>query len=295
MILVTGATGFVGPHVVHALRARDLPVRALVRRPDRAGSLEAWGCELTEGDVGDRASLERAADGCRVIVHLVSIITGRSADFERVMTKGTADLTAAAREAGVERFVLMSALGTSERSRELVPYYRAKWAMEETVEASGLDSVIFRPGFVFGADGGVLPTFLRQVRYSPVTPIVGSGERRLQPIWVDDVAAFLAKAVDAAGVTNRTFELGGPDVVTWNELYAALAATLGKRRRTVHLPVGLVRAGAALAERLPTPPVTRDQLTMLEFEDSVCDPSAANEAFGLEPIGLEEMLRRATT
>ena len=154
--------------------------------------------------------------------------------------------------------------------------------------------MIFRPGFVFGADGGVLPTFLRQVRYSPVTPIVGSGERRLQPVWVDDVAAFLAKAVDAAGVTNRMVELGGPDVVTWNELYAALAATLGKRRRTLHLPVGLVRAGAALAERLPTPPVTRDQLTMLEFEDSVCDPSVANEAFGLEPIGLEEMLRRAT-
>ena len=164
--------------------------------------------------------------------------------------------------------------------------------MEQTVEASAVDSVIFRPGFIFGAGGGVLPVFRRQVRYSPITPVVGSGMRRLQPIWVEDVAAFFAKAVDAAGVTRRTFELGGPDVVTWDELYAALAASLGKRRRTLHVPIGLVRAGAALAERLPRPPVTRDQLTMLEFDDNVCDPSAANEAFGIEPIGLEEMLQQ---
>lgn len=294
MILVTGTTGFIGPRVVHALRARDLPVRALVRQADRATQLERWGCELAQGDLGDRPSLERAVDRCSVVVHLVSIITGSPADFDRVMSQGTADLTTAAQEAGVGRFVLMSALGTSEQTRELVPYYRAKWAMEQAVKGADLGWVIFRPGFVFGAAGGVLPTFLRQVRYSPITPVVGTGERRLQPIWVDDVAAFFAKAVDAPSVTNRTFELGGPDVLTWNELYAALAAALGKRRPSVHLPVGLVRAAAALVERLPQPPITRDQLTMLEVGDNVCDPTEANETFDLEPIGLAEMLRRST-
>ena len=92
----------------------------------------------------------------------------------------------------MRRFVLMSALGVSEETKDLVPYYRAKWEMEQAVEASGLEHVIFRPSFVFGRDGGVLPLFVRQVRWSPLTPVLGTGERRLQPIWVEDVAAFFA-------------------------------------------------------------------------------------------------------
>ena len=95
---------------------------------------------------------------------------------------------------GVERFVLMSALGTSETTKELVPYWRAKWQMEQDVAASGLEHVILRPSFVFGKGGGVLPTFVRQVRYSPVVTVIGPGTARLQPIWVDDVAAHFARA-----------------------------------------------------------------------------------------------------
>ena len=108
-------------------------------------------------------------------------------------------MIAAAREAGVERFVLMSALGTTETTRELVPYWRAKWQMEQDVAASGLEHVILRPSFVFGKDGGVLPTFVRQVRYSPVVTVLGPGTARLQPIWVGDVAAHFARAVYLAG------------------------------------------------------------------------------------------------
>jgi NADH dehydrogenase len=166
--------------------------------------------------------------------------------------------------------------------------------MEQTVKASGLEHVIFRPSFVFGRDGGVLPTFKRLARLTPVTPIVGSGEQRIQPIWVEDVAAFFAAAVDSpAGAANRTFDLVGPDRVTWNELYERIARTLGKRRRRAHVPISLARTGAAVAERLPRPLLTRDQLTMLEAGDNVGDPAPAREAFGVEPIGLDEQLRRA--
>ena len=104
----------------------------------------------------------------------------------------------------------MSALGTTETTRELVPYWRAKWQMEQDVAASGLEHVILRPSFVFGKDGGVLPTFVRQVRYSPVVTVLGPGTARLQPIWVGDVAAHFARAVYLADAANRTFELGGP-------------------------------------------------------------------------------------
>ena len=292
-ILVTGGTGFVGPKVVHALRAAAKDVRCLVRRPERAHTLESWGCELVQGDMADAASLRRAAESCDTVVHLVAIIVGKPADFERLMEQGTHDLVAAAREAGVRRFVLMSALGTEEDTKDLVPYYHAKWEMEQAVKGSGLDHVIFRPSFVFGRDGGVLPTFVRQVRWSPVTPIVGSGESRLQPIWVDDVAAYFARGVEEPGAVNRTFELGGPDVVTWNELYERIQRVLGKRRAIVHLPFGLVRVGATVAELLPRPPVTRDQLAMLEHGDNVVTSPDAIETFGLPLLPLDDQLRRA--
>ncbi|HEY7003127.1 MAG TPA: NAD(P)H-binding protein, partial [Gaiellaceae bacterium] len=133
MILVTGGTGFVGRKIVHELRAEEREVRCLVRRPERAGTLRAWGCELAEGDVTDPASLRRAVDGCETVVHLVAIIAGKPEQFERVMEQGTRDLVAAAEGAGVSRFVLMSALGATEESKDLVPYYHAKWTMEETV------------------------------------------------------------------------------------------------------------------------------------------------------------------
>ena len=156
MILVTGGTGFVGPKIVHALRAQERDVRCLVRKPGRAGTLKAWGCELVQGDVTDAESMRRAAEGCEAVVHLVAIITGSPADFDRVMNGGTQNAVAAARAAGVRRFVLMSALGVSEQTRTLVPYYEAKWAMEEAVRDSGIEHVVFRPSFVFGRDGGVL-------------------------------------------------------------------------------------------------------------------------------------------
>ena len=293
MILVTGGTGFVGPKVVHALRAQEREVRCLVRKPGRAGTLKAWGCEVVQGDVTDAESVRRAAEGCEAAVHLVAIIAGSRADFDRVMTGGTQNAVAAAKAAGVRRFVLMSALGVSEQTRTLVPYYEAKWAMEEAVRDSGIEHVVFRPSFVFGRDGGILPLFVRQVRWSPVTPVLGSGDRRLQPIWVEDVAAHFAGAVDLPAAANRTFELVGPDRLTWNELYDRIARTLGKRRGQVHVPILLARTGAAVIERLPRAPLTRDQLTMLEAGDNVGDSVPAREAFGIEPIGLDEQLRRA--
>ncbi len=293
-ILVTGSTGFVGPKVVHALRARRHDVRALVRDPRRARTLEAWGCELVEGDVTDPGSLRAAVDGCEVVVHLVAIIAGKPENFERVMTGGTRNLVAAAREAGVRRFVLMSALGVSEETKDLVPYYRAKWDMEQEILRSGLEYVVFRPSFVFGRDGGVLPTFIRQVRWSPVTPVVGPGTTRLQPIWVEDVGSFFAASVDLPAAANRTFELGGPDAVSYNELYERIKRVLGARRATVHVPFGIVRVGAAAVERLPKAPVTRDQLTMLEHSgDNVCDIGPAVETLGVTPVSLDEQLRRA--
>jgi NADH dehydrogenase len=293
MILVTGGTGFVGGHVVRALRDAGRRVRVLVRDPGAAGELEALGCEVAEGDMTEPETLGRALDGVACVVHLVAIRQGKDEQFERIMSRGTRDLVDAARGAGVGRFVHMSALGTNERTKDLVPYYRAKWEMEQTVQGSGLPYVVFRPSFVFGADGGILPTFRRIARLAPVTPITGSGEQRIQPIWVDDVAAYFARAVELEDATNRTFELGGPDVVDWNELWARLKRALGVTRPSIHLPMALMRANALVTERLPGDvPLTRDLLKMMEAGDNVASNDDAARAFGLPLVPLDEQLRR---
>jgi uncharacterized protein YbjT (DUF2867 family) len=294
-VLVTGGTGFVGPHVVHALRARDVPVRALVRDRRRGSRLVAWGAELVEGDVTDPASLRGAFTGVDAVVHLVAIIRGSRADFERVMTQGTRNVVAVAKEAGIRRFVLASALGLDERTKDAVPYFAAKWEMERAVKESGLEHAILRPSFVFGKDGGVLPTFVRLARLAPVTPIVGPGTQRLQPIWVEDVAEYYSQSVDLEAAANRTFEVGGPDAPTWNEFWDRLKRVLGAHRPSIHVPISVLRAQAALTERLPFAPVTRDQLTMIELGDNVVTSPDAVETFQFPLVPLDEQLRRAAS
>jgi uncharacterized protein YbjT (DUF2867 family) len=292
-VLVTGATGFIGPHVVHALRAREIPVRALVRDRSRSSRLVAWGAELVEGDVTDPASLRAAATGADAVVHLVAIIKGSRADFERVMAQGTRNVVAAAEAAGVRRFVLASALGLNERSKDAVPYFAAKWEMERAVQESPVEHVILRPSFVFGRDGGVLPTFVRLARFAPVTPIIGPGTQRLQPIWVEDLAEYYARSIDLPEAAGRTFDVGGPDAPTWNEFWDRLKRVLGTRRPSLHVPFGVMRVQAALTERLPGAPVTRDQLAMLQLGDNVVTTTDAVDTFQLPLVPLDEQLRRA--
>jgi NADH dehydrogenase len=303
MILVTGASGFIGRHVVGALAATTR-VRALVRDARGAEALRDVECELARGDVTDLASLRAATRGCRTVVHLVAIIAGRPGTFDRVIAVGTRNLVEAAREAGVRRFVHMSSLGTGPATADTVPYFRAKWEAERTVLESTIPYVTLRPSFVFGADGGPLPRFLRIARLAPVTPVVGAGTQRFQPIWIDDVVRAVSLAVThdggfgdtpPAGEPRMLVELGGPDVVDWNTFWALLKHALGTQRPSIHLPTWLLRPQAALLERLPNPPLTRDQLRMLELGDNVVtDAGRSMRRLGLEEcMPLSEQLRRA--
>ena len=291
-ILVTGGTGFVGSRIVHALRTEGRDVRALVRRPERGDHLASLGVELAPGDVDDPASLAAATDGCTHVVHLVAILTGKPQDFDRVMTQGTRNVIAAAKVAGVERFVLMSALGTTASTKDVVPYFGAKFAMEQDTVASGLEYTIFRPSFVFGR-GGALATFMKQVRYSPVVTVIGSGQQRIQPIWIDDVAEHFVRALDTPAAANKTFEIGGPDIVTWDELYRTIAKVLGKHRALVHIPAALAGAGARATQWIPKAPLSADQVAMIEAGDNVVTNTDAVHTFQLPLVPLEDQIRRA--
>jgi uncharacterized protein YbjT (DUF2867 family) len=291
-VLVTGGTGFVGPKVVHALRAEERPVRVLARKPEKQNQLRAWGCELVQGDMTDADSLRRAVEGCEAVVHLVAVPPFADPKAtRRAMEQGTRDLVSAAKEAGIGRFALMSALGTSEQTKDLAAYYHAKWDEEQAVKESGIEHTIFRPSFIFGRDGGMLPALIRVVRWSPVTPVVGT--KRLQPIWVDDVAAYFAKSLSTPGAVNNTFELGGPDVVTFSELNDRIRRMLGKRRLAFQMPTGLLKAGASVGQLLPPFRGAPGAIAMLESDDNVTDIKPAVEMFGIEPVSLDDQLRRA--
>jgi uncharacterized protein YbjT (DUF2867 family) len=294
VILLTGGTGFVGGHVVRELRSRNLLLRCLVRDAGKAAKLSAAGAELVEGDMTDVESLRSAVAGCDTVVHLVAIRQGREEQFQRIMAEGARALLGAAREAGVGRFVHMSALGTSEEHKDAVPYYRAKWDAEQLVQSSGIPYVIFRPSFIFGSDGGILPTFAKLARLTPVTPIIGGGEQRIQPIWADDVAAYFAEGATRADISGEIYELGGPEAVTWNEFWERLKRVRGIRRPSIHVPVGLMRVNALVTERLPgNIPLTRDLLKMLELGDNVVSTDAAVRTFQLPLVPLDDQLRRA--
>jgi uncharacterized protein YbjT (DUF2867 family) len=293
--LVTGGTGFVGSAVANAIVDAGHDVRVLERRPGAWKEAGVRCQSAVQGDMTDPDSLRRAVTDRDVVVHLAAIRQGKPEEFRRVMIEGTRSLIAAAKDGGVRRFVLMSALGTTDQTKDVVPYYGAKWQQERDLEASGLEYVIFRPSFVFARDGGILTTF-RKLAKAPVTPITGPGKQRIQPIWIDDVSAYFAAAVDKPEALNQLFELGGPDAVSWNEFWERLKRALGVRRPSVHVPMGLMRANALITERLPgNIPLTRDLLKMLELGDNVVTDPAAVETFSLALVPLDEQLRRAAS
>ena len=185
----------------------------------------------------------------------------------------------------------MSALGTSERSKDLAPYYHAKWEEEREVAGSGLEHTIFRPSFIFGRDGGMLPGLVSLVRYSPITPVVGT--KRFQPIWVEDVAAYFTSALSAPAAADKTFELGGPDVVTFAELNERIRRALDKKRLAFQMPTGLLKAGAAVGSVLPPLRGARDGVAMPLARSTLVAPFAVKAAGSNPPRSVKRQCSSA--
>ncbi|MBI4280165.1 MAG: NAD(P)H-binding protein [Armatimonadetes bacterium] len=307
MIAVTGAGGFIGQHLLDTLRQEGLPARAVVRRP-QALPPEAGAVDVAAAEVGDPAALEAAFRGCRAVVHLVAVIRERgAATFEAVNRLGARHVATAARAAGVARLVHVSALGARPDQRGR--YLASKWRGEEEIRAGGVPWVILRPSFVFGPGGGAMAQFAAVVRYGPwypvrqiagrvpglealaslvpVVPVLGSGQYRSMPVDVRDLCAGIAQALTRDGVTDQTFELGGPEVVPYDDLIRLIARTLGVRRALVHVPLpvawGIVRA----SRLLPDPPITPDEFEAI-LEDNLCDNGPALRAFALRLRPLAE-------
>ena len=277
MILVTGATGFVGAEILRRASRRGWRVRGLARHPEKAEALGRLPhVELFRGDVNDPPELGEAMEDVATVIHLVGIIVPtRHQGFEEVHVDGTRNVLDAASRAGIRRLVHMSALGV-ERGRGLTAYFDTKWRAEEMVREAagkgGLAATVFRPSLIYGPDDRFFNQLARAVKWSPVVPLPGGGRQRFQPVWVGDVAECFLQAARAESTPRQTYEVGGPEVLTLREIVGVLGGILGKRRAVASLPVAPLRLAAGVAERVfSKPPITRDQLKMLEVP-SVVDP-----------------------
>jgi len=292
MIVITGATGFVGEEIARQAHAAGHPIRAIVREPQRAQWLvERYGAELFHGNVLYAPSIEGAMEGAKCVIHLVGIIHEQNENtFERTHTRATQHVVDEAKKSKVKRYVHMSALGTRENARSR--YHQTKWAAEEYVRKSGLAWTMFRPSFIYGPHDKAINTLAQLVRRLPFVPVLGNGQTKIQPISVENVAKAFVAAVHNDASIGKTYDLCGPEAFTWNELYDKLQTILGTRKRKLHLPLPVARVQAVFFEKiLANPPFTRDQLLMLE-EDSVGDPKPAERDFFLQQEDFEEGVAR---
>ncbi len=282
LVLLTGATGFLGRRVVRELMARRHQVRCLIHSPGKERIFDHRSVEIQYGSVLEPDALKQAFYDVQSVVHLVGIIRPRRGlTFDAMHRQGTANVAAAAKEAGARELVYVSAMGAT--ADPAYPYLHSKRQAELEVINSGLEYTILRPSVIFGEGDEFMTALAGLVRLGPLTPVIGGGKNRMQPVAADDVARCVAASVGNSTVKKKTINLGGPHRLSYNNLVDEAALAMGKRRRRIHIPAPLALPAAAVMERiLPRPPVTVGQIKMLGIRN-VSEGRELEQAFGFTP------------
>ncbi|HBA87268.1 MAG TPA: NAD-dependent dehydratase [Geobacter sp.] len=285
LIFLAGGTGFVGGHVRQALLARGHSIRLLVHRRRTEGAEP--GIEQVEGDATNLASFADAVKGCDATINLIGIIRefpSRGLTFQKLHIEATRNILSAARTAGVKRHIQMSALGT--RADSTARYFKSKFEAESAVRDSGLDYTIFRPAIIFGPADDFINKLAGMMRAFPAMPVIGDGEYQLQPIAAADVARCFTEALDKPETIGQTYDLCGPDRLSYNALLDAIGKALGKSKvLKVKNPLPLMRLIVPLLEGFSFFPITSDQIAML-VQGNTCDGSW-RKTFAFQPIRFE--------
>ncbi len=275
MIVITGASGYLGSHITRRLVSDGKSVRALVHNRQRAqseGRLKSLDVELVEADVTRPETLKAALDGATAVIHTVAIaIEKGNKTYEAINYQGTVNLVEAAKSAGLSRFINISQLGAAPQ----LPYrfLASKGKAQEYVAASGLDWTALRPCVIWGPEDEFANTFARLVPLTPfIFPIIGDENSLFQPVWVEDVATSVAKALDDPLTIGKEYELGGPEIITLEEIERRTLAAINAKRKMVHFPMGLIKVAVSLMEALlPAPPVTHSLLELLMVSNVTTD------------------------
>lgn len=297
MLLLTGATGQVGSALLGRLLAQGTQVRCLVRDPRRLGTQRVR-VQIALGDLADPQSFRNAMRGVDTVVHLAAAIRDQpQGSIEELNAIATWRMVQAARQAGVKRFLFFSALGASPHHR--CRFFRAKALAERAVTDAGIDCVVFAPSIVY-APGDRWLTLIERLSMLGLTPVPGRGRAAFQPIWAEDVADCVAAALQrvepsqasASGVRHLRYELAGPETLSHDETIRVVLGSLGRRRRLIHVPAGIVSRALRMLERGlgPKAPVTWDEAELMQVPMLASRGAADAEALGVLPQRIEAVL-----
>jgi len=285
-VALAGGSGFIGRAIARRLAASgSTKVRVLTRNPEKARSqLDLPGVEFVHADIAQPASLADALKGANTIVDAIQFDgypvenPRRGLTFERIDYGGVVALIDAAKQAGVQQFIYISGAAADENSAH--PGFRAKGRAERAIRESGLTYTIFRPSLVYGPEDKVVNGLAGALRYAPFFAVPGTGRQKVQPVLVDDLAACVMLAVSGRG-RNGTYEVGGPNLMTFDEMMQIIMDASGHRRPLFHIPEGIMRAVGGLLEKLPKPVLSRDAVTFVTA-DNACDNQLLLKEFGIK-------------
>lgn len=291
LITIFGGTGFIGRHVVRRLAGRGARLRVVSRNPAaHGGHLQPMGSVgqivVQRADLGSEDAVREVLQGAFAAIDLIGILyeTGRQR-FDEIHGALPGRISHAAAAVGVERVVQISAIGADPQSGSA--YARSKAEGERRVREAFAEATILRPSIVVGPEDDFFNRFAAMARLSPALPLIGGGQTRFQPVYVGDVAAAVAAALEREDALGGTFELGGPRIYTFEELMRYMLDVIGRRRLLMPLSFGLARLQATVLEWLPVPPLTRDQVKLLEVDNVVAPGAAGLGDLGISPTPIE--------
>ena len=284
-VALAGGSGFIGRAIARRLVAGGgIKVRVLSREPDKArAQLDLPGGEFVRADIAKPASLKDALPGADTIVDAIQFDgypvedPRRGLTFELIDYGGAVALIDAAKQAGVRQFIYISGAAADENSTH--PGFRAKGRAERAIRESGLTYTIFRPSLVYGPEDKVVNGLARALRFAPLFGVPGTGRQKVQPVLVDDLAACVMLAVSGRG-RNGTYDVGGPDLMTFDAMMEIIMDASGHRRPLFHIPESIMRGIGGLLEKLPNPILSRDAVTFVTA-DNACNIKPLVDEFGI--------------
>ncbi len=293
LVVVFGGSGFVGRYIVQRLARRGARIRVALRRPEFAQFLKPMGAtgqiQIVRSNLRHPGSVAAAVDGATAVINCVGILapSGRQT-FKAVQADGPRNVAEAAAAASVKKLVQISAIGADPKSDSA--YARSKAVGEQTVLEAFPAATILRPSLVFGPEDDFFNRFAAMARLMPALPLIG-GETRFQPVYVGDVADAVMAALDKGKtVEGKTFELGGPETLTFRELLERMMDITMVRRPLVNVPMPLAKLQAAVLQFLPKPPLTPDQLRLLARDNVVAEDARTLKTLGVTPTPMASIL-----
>src|SRR5215204_201448 len=293
-VTVFGGTGFLGRRVVRRLRNHGFSVRIASRHPKRGHELFGVGdpqIQSVEANIHDERSVADALNGAYGVVNAVSLYVEHGPEtFHSVHVESAQRVAAQARRAKVERLAHVSGIGSNAASPSL--YIRKRGEGELAVRATFAEATLIRPAVMFGPDDAFLTTILKLLGRFPIYPMFGRGLTKLQPAYVEDVAEAIARVLQCKYMHAITYECGGPRVYTYEELLRTVAREAKLKSMLIPIPFAAWEAMAWIAEILPSPPVTRNQIELMQV-DNVSSPEMPGFGeLGIAPHSVEEVLQR---